>query len=133
MNALSTDTAGICGLFCGTCAFFGTECDGCLSDRVAPFCADCRHGFRTCSAAHGITRCHECGEFPCARLEEFSKIHIEHGVCHHTHVIDDLRFMRERGVEAWVEKQTQEHTCPKCGKLIIWYAQKCPDCFPEND
>lgn len=125
---LSVDTAGICGLFCGTCPFFPADCDGCLSDRVHPDCADCRHGFRDCAAAHKVTRCFECTDFPCSRLEDFSKIHIVNGICHHTHVIEDLKFMGEQGVQAWVDQQTQMHTCPSCGKLIIWYEQKCPDC-----
>ena len=58
---------GICGLYCGTCPFYlayrkndmayiekrsqekgysfdELRCDGCLSDKVAVHCKDCRHG-----------------------------------------------------------------------------------------
>ena len=59
---------GICGLYCGTCPSYlafrkydieyierlaiakgvyydALRCDGCLSDKVAEHCTDCRHGF----------------------------------------------------------------------------------------
>ncbi len=120
--------AGICGLFCGTCLYFRDDCDGCLSDRVRGSCIECRHGFRTCSKEHGVTRCYECGEFPCGRLDDFSKIHIENGICHHTNVVPDLRRMGEVGVRAWVEEQTAAHTCRDCGELILWYEAKTHAC-----
>ena len=69
---------GICGLYCGTCPSYlayrkndieymekrphekgysldELRCDGCLSDKVATHCNDCRHGFRTCAAEKQVT------------------------------------------------------------------------------
>lgn len=125
---LSTETAGICGLFCGTCQAFPDYCAGCLSDRVAAPCVQCSHGFRDCAAEHQVTWCWECADFPCGRLEQFSKEHIVNGICHHAHVIDDLRLMKEIGVEAWVAQQTAQHTCPHCGNLIHWFESSCQVC-----
>lgn len=122
------ETAAICGLFCGTCPSYPSECGGCLSNRVAPGCDDCGNGFRDCAAAHGVTRCFACEAFPCARLEAFSRRHIVNGICHHAQVIEDLRSMGEIGVEAWVERRTREHTCPACGKLVVWFHHSCPNC-----
>lgn len=130
---LTPCVAGICGLFCGTCPSFAEgKCSGCLSDHVAPHCVACVNGFRTCAAEQGVTRCFECAQFPCERLEAFSKIHIVNGICHHTHVIDDLNAMRQIGVQAWVDKQTQAHTCPECGRLILWHERECPCRAPSN-
>ena len=121
MRIPDENTAGICGLFCGTCPSYPKECHGCLSDLVKGDCVDCRHGFRTCAAKHEVRHCFECTEFPCQRLVDFSKIHIVNGICHHEHVIRDLEEMRNTSVKCWVEKQTAQHTCSLCGKLKLWH------------
>lgn len=120
--------AAICGLYCGTCPAFGADCDGCLSDRVAPGCDVCLNGFRECAAAHKAARCYECAEFPCQRLKAFSKRHYVNGIGHHVHVIEDLQTMKDIGVGAWTDRQREEHTCKNCGKSILWYERGCPDC-----
>lgn len=122
------ETAAICGLFCGTCPSYPEECEGCLSGKVAPSCADCGSGFRACAKSHRITRCYECPEFPCARLEDFSKRHIENGICHHAQVIGNLKSMKKLGLAAWTEEQTRKNTCHTCGQLIPWYERRCPAC-----
>lgn len=115
------ETAAICGLFCGTCPCYPEDCHGCLSDKLTPACTVCGNGFRTCAKEHGVERCYECAEFPCGRLEEFQKHHFCNGIGHHEQVISDLKEMGEGGVDKWVEKQTKQHTCEKCGELIYWY------------
>ena len=112
--------AGICGLFCGTCPSYPEDCHGCLSDKVRPGCEECIPGFRACSREHGVTRCYECGAFPCGRIHEFSKQHIVNGICHHENIIRDLKEMDRIGVENWVKDQTAQHICPQCGELMWW-------------
>lgn len=121
-------TAAICGLYCGTCPSYEIECEGCLSDRVAPGCDVCGNGFRACAESHDVIRCYECTEFPCERLEEFSKRHIVNGICHHEHVIEDLQYMKEHGVETWVTQQKESHTCKNCGEMILWFEENCNNC-----
>lgn len=125
---LHNDTAAICGLFCGICPSYPNSCEGCLSSHVAESCASCGNGFRTCVAEHGVTRCFECKEFPCARLEDFSHNHIENGICHHEHVIEDLSRMKEIGVTEWVEEQVEAHSCKECNELIPWSEHSCTKC-----
>ena len=128
MRTPTAEAAGICGLFCGTCQAYPAHCHGCLSDFVAAPCVSCRHGFRDCARQMGVTRCYECADFPCQRLEQFSREHIQNGICHHEHVLEDLRLMREIGVEAWVARQTKAHTCPQCGELILWFERDTHVC-----
>jgi hypothetical protein len=146
--------AGICGLYCGTCPNYLAEregdtarieaiaksnnmevsavgCDGCLSDRVMPFCVECKNGFRTCAKEKGVTWCFECAEFPCRRLEDFKKIHIVDGVPHHATVIEDLKYMKEHGVEAWVKRQEKAGSCPTCGKRLYFFTRECPACHTK--
>lgn len=126
-NVPGTETAAICGLFCGTCPSYPEECLGCLSDKVAAGCDLCPNGFRDCASSKGVTRCYECAEFPCGRLEDFSKRHIVNGICHHAKVIEDLESMKEMGLNEWVQGQTEAHTCPQCQKLIPWFSEDCPN------
>ena len=128
MTEYGSELAAICGLFCGTCPKYPGRCSGCLSDRVIAECVECRHGFRTCIAEKGIERCCDCAELPCARLAAFMPIHVENGIVHHEHVVDDLRMMREIGVQAWVDKQVHDHTCPVCGTLIPWMESETHSC-----
>ena len=121
-------TAGICGLFCGTCPSYPEDCHGCLSDKVAGHCVSCPNGFRTCAKEHEVTRCHQCESFPCERIEDFSKTHYENGIGHHVNVIKDLQYIKTNTVSDWVNSQTLENTCPNCGELIHWHEKNLHTC-----
>ena len=133
MTEYSTDLAGICGLFCGTCPSFPEKCEGCLSDRLAEHCVNCRFGFRVCAKEKGVTRCFECSDFPCDRLKSFIPVHVENDIVHHENIITDLRLMREIGVQNWVNQQVKDHTCPRCGKMIYWKDANTHNCNLRND
>jgi len=145
---------GICGLYCGACPGYlayrendveelnrisqrvgipvgEVRCNGCLSDRVLPQCVDCRHGFRGCAEDKGVTWCFQCPEMPCQRLRDFLDIHVVNGISHHAHVIDNLQYMKENGVEKWVKKQEEASCCPECGKKVYWFGRECPQCHTE--
>ena len=142
---------GICGLYCATCPNYlacrendveqlerisqkygipaeEIRCDGCLSDRVMPFCKECQHGFRQCTSQHKVTWCFECSDFPCQRLKDFTDIHIVNGISHHAKVIDDLQYMKEHGLEQWVKEQEKAGCCSQCRKRLYWFTRVCPDC-----
>ena len=142
---------GICGIYCGTCPKYlaprdrdkeylqraaaetglsvdEVRCDGCLSDTVFPGCRDCRHGFRRCAREKGVTWCFQCAEFPCPRLEGFLPIHVVNGISHHARLIEELQYLKERGTDAWLEKQDRSSRCPDCGKTLYWHARECPAC-----
>ncbi|MBQ8831557.1 MAG: DUF3795 domain-containing protein [Oscillospiraceae bacterium] len=123
------ECASICGLFCGACPAFPEECHGCFSDFVRSCCKNCNtHGFLDCAANHGVTRCYECGEFPCDKLKEFSIKPVINGICNHANVIPDSLRMKEIGVSAWVSEKITEHLCPKCGRLINWFEMNTHNC-----
>lgn len=124
----NTDTAAICGLFCGTCPCYPEECHGCLSNKLAFGCDTCGNGFRQCAREHDVERCYECTSFPCERLEHFKDQHVVNGIGHHKNVIKDLNIMKDQGVDSWVEEQTKKNLCSSCGKLLYWYDLKCHNC-----
>ena len=143
------DLAAICGLYCGTCPSWlaprendiqrvrkisevmhipidEVPCDGCLSNRVTRHCQECR--IRKCAIEKQVTWCFECDEFPCRQLRDFTGSHIVDGISHHANVIEDLRYMRERGIEQWLEQQDKAGRCPQCAKRLYWFSRKCPVC-----
>jgi hypothetical protein len=142
---------GICGIYCGTCPSYLAQqqndiaelekrarernftieearCNGCHSDKVMPTCVECKPGFRKCASEHGVTWCFECSAFPCQRLEDFKHVHIENGISHHEHLIEELQYIKDNGMDAWLEKMDREGRCPQCGKLLYWFVRGCPDC-----
>lgn len=142
---------GICGIYCGDCPSYlanrtgdikelearaqrtgrtvpEVRCDGCLSDNVAPACQACGHGFRQCAREHGVTWCFKCPDFPCQRSHSFRDIHVENGISHHEHLIDELYYLKDHGPAAWLVKKAGEARCPQCGKSLYWCARTCPDC-----
>jgi hypothetical protein len=151
MDAKNRELVGICGIYCGSCPSYLAQvendvaelekrardmgftleevrCNGCLSDKVMPTCVECRHGFRQCAREHEVTWCFQCADFPCQRLEDFKDVHIVDGISHHEHLIDELYYLREHGIEAWLEKREAESRCPQCGKRLYWCIRTCPDC-----
>jgi len=151
MKKTDNRLVGICGLYCKTCPRYlayqdqdkeelqkmsqadgvpveAIRCDGCLSDHVYPTCRDCRHGFRRCAGEKKVTWCFQCPDFPCQRLEDFSKVHMVNGIWHHKRVVQNLQFMKDSRTKEWVRRQEKDESCPNCGKLLYWYALKCPRC-----
>ncbi len=125
-------SAAICGLYCENCPAFGQECYGCLSSYVAEECRRCPNGFRLCVQEHGVTRCFECPEFPCARLEDFTQTHIVNGIKHHELVIENLREMRDKGIEQWLRRMDHETRCPTCERRLMWFETSCPLCDEDK-
>lgn len=142
---------GICGIYCGTCprhlapriqddayltqtsletGYSADEirCDGCLSEKVYPACIDCRAGFRRCAQERNVTWCFQCQEFPCQRLRDFLDIHIVNGISHPAKLIEELQSMKDRGIDAWIEKQEETDCCPRCGRILYWYDLQCSRC-----
>jgi hypothetical protein len=146
-----SDLVGICGLYCGNCPFYlayrkkdttqlekiskesgipveKIRCDGCLSRKPSIHCITCKLGFRECAADHKVTWCFQCSDFPCKRLEDFLNIHIVNGKSHHAKVIENLEFMKDHGIEKWVELQKRSSSCMDCGNQLYWFESKCSKC-----
>lgn len=75
-----------------------------------------------------MTWCFQCHSFPCRRLSDFTGSHIVNGISHHAHVVEDLRYMKEHGIEQWVEEQEKAARCPQCRERLYWSVRECPKC-----
>lgn len=142
----------VCGLYCGACPMYlATQsddeqkrstllkrlssgptkltiddllCDSCLGNgRVASFCQRC--AIRACPASKSnVIRCSDCPDFPCSRITDFNN----DGMLHHAEVLDNLRRIREMGVEEWAEFEEERWRCTRCHLPMSWYDSKCSSC-----
>ena len=143
-----------CGLYCGACPMylatqendeqrltamqkqFGSSglmtklskedllCDGCLSGgRLASFCREC--AIRDSATDKTKTRrCSECAELGCDRITGFNN----DGIPHHGEVLENLRQLREMGIEDWTKHEENRWRCPKCRTMFSWYDPECQKC-----
>ncbi len=108
---------GPCGLFCGACG--ATDCDGCLSDNIDDWVKHCK--FRKCSRERRLDFCCHCIEYPCKELNDF----MTDKWPHHWTMKPNLEYIRDNGVEKWIEEQKRVWSCSSCGAEICWYQKRC--------
>ena len=132
MNAEDSDEwdISICGLNCAECDIYhaghGNEkvrdeivewfkkernetikpeqiaCNGCRGSLDAHWSADCK--MMLCAKKRGLQYCFQCEEFPCEVLSKFAS----DDVAHHKRTVENLRKMKEIGVEEWIEAQKRK-------------------------
>ena len=126
----------VCGLNCAKCdiyrAFRGDErlrdgivewfrkernetvkpeqirCEGCRGPLDVHWSPECK--MMLCAKKRGLEYCFLCEDFPCANVNEFSS----DGASHHKRTIENLKRMKEIGVEAWIEEQKTKGQCVLC-------------------
>lgn len=91
------------------------DCEGCKGRNL---CGPCK--IKDCAAPKGIDSCAECAEYPCAVLDAFEN----DGAPHHKQAGENLRSIRENGVNVWFAHLTPALRC-HCGRRQSWY-HLCP-------
>jgi len=138
------ELAAYCGLYCGNCETRRAwkdkdadslmreaeesgrpveeiHCDGCKSDDVIFWCRQCR--IKDCAVGKSLQFCSDCSDFPCQLILEF-----EHSRPHHEGVIQELRRIRESGIDGWLIEQDMKWRCPSCGHRTTYYDRTCSKC-----
>ena len=129
--------AAYCGLYCGACMGMilteraeGDQTTGHLedvdNDSSCPGCdspgmAECE--FIQCNKEHGTESCAFCPELPCSKLILFMDEYE-----HHKGVLDNLKRIKEIGMENWVTEQKKYWSCHTCGSRTQWYQKVCTSC-----
>jgi hypothetical protein len=132
-----------CGMYCSVCSvraaiqnndqdlkkalasFFGTSpenivCDGCMSEKTFQFAKTC--SIRACAQKKNLTGCHQCGDFPCNNIKNFSIAPAK------SRILKAIPRWKELGTERFVAEVENQYTCSKCGTLLHRYANKCSKC-----
>lgn len=117
-----------CGMNCALCMAYQREtkhCSGCRSDNI-PFESCRRCVIKNCNTLlqNGWPDCSPCDK-PCARLKQLDK---RYRTKYNMSMLDNLTFIRDYGMEAFLAQQTVRWECPTCGGLICVHHRKCPRC-----
>ncbi|HPQ39256.1 MAG TPA: DUF3795 domain-containing protein [bacterium] len=97
----------VCGLNCARCKLeaYG-DCGGCRGSRDTHWSPDCF--FLSSAEEKGLDYCFQCDEFPCEPLRGFAA----DGHEHHRITVENLKRMREIGLENWLAEQPEPMFCP---------------------
>lgn len=124
-----------CGMDCSLCRSYQAQhkdlkaqgfnykyCPGCI-----PRGENCLHMGDQCDLlAKGLVRfCFECEAFPCKRLKSLDK---RYRTKYHMGMIENLNFIQEHGMDAFLQKQCVLWHCPSCEGLICCHNGLCLTC-----
>lgn len=124
-----------CGMNCGLCVsylamkydlkkqgFRKTYCSGCL-----PRGKNCTFMKNQCDLlGKGLVRfCYECENFPCNRLKALDK---RYRTKYHMSMIENLKFIKDYGIERFLEKEEAKWRCSECGGVICCHNGLCLNC-----
>ena len=124
-----------CGINCGTCvAFFGYTMSGRKRKHV---CMGCRNRTSLCAFIkkkckrvankQPVDFCFECSDFPC---ENLAKLDETYNRKYELSLIGNLNYIKEKGMNAFIENEKKKWTCPTCGEVISVHTKKCYNCDP---
>jgi len=101
------------------------RCQGCLSDDRFMHCQQC--AIRDCTKEKGYTGCHECAEFPCRHIDNFS-MSVGKKV-----ILRCVPYRREVGTKKWIADEEARYFCPECGNKVFRGVVKCNQCKTKLD
>jgi len=76
-----------------------------------------------------IDFCYDCSDFPCPRLKLLDK---RYRTFYHMSNIENLEFIKENGIECFLEKEVEKWKCPECGGPISCHNGICFRCKPGD-
>jgi len=139
-GAFEADLIAPCGMNCGVCKAYLAYSRGVpyVKGKVT-HCAGCRARNKNCAfirrACERIRRgqirfCHECADMPCKRLSKLDEYYrARYGMS----MIENLKMMRERGIDEFLASQAKRYRCPGCGDVISVHDGKCYACGYQAD
>lgn len=124
-----------CGMNCALCVSYQFG-QGDLNKQGfnRRYCPGCRPRGKNCTfmAQHckrlrkGTVRyCYLCPAFPCKRLKDLDK---RYSTKYGMSMIDNLRYIKEHGIEAFLLKEQDKWKCPSCGATICCHSHSCLSC-----
>jgi hypothetical protein len=78
------------------------RCEGCRGPLHAHWSSDCT--MMSCAKQRGLEYCFQCADFPCEMLIDFAS----DGVSHHKRTVENMKKMKEIGIDVWVSEQKKK-------------------------
>lgn len=129
---MRTDLIAPCGMNCSICiGFFGYTMSGkqrkikCIGCK--PSGKSCAHLRKYCKklTSNEIEYCYQCSDFPCKQLQKLDNNYRER---FDKSMVENLAFIKENGMEPFLQKQEEKYTCPICGGVICVHNGTCYSC-----
>ena len=130
-----TDLIAPCGMNCAICAGHLALKNDIKSKGVRmPYCSGCRPRDKKCAFLkkrctllmdNTVRFCYECEKFPCKYLQGIDKRYRSN---FRMSMIENLEFIKENGIEQFLEKENKKWKCPDCGGTISCHNGICFEC-----
>ena len=137
--AIDTELVSPCGTNCAICASYLAQKNDVKSRGVKmPYCIGCRPRNKNCAflkkscvrlSRGEVTFCFECEGFPCHNLATIDRRYRDR---YRMSMIDNLIFIKENGLEKFLEEQEETWKCQTCGELISCHNGLCFNCELEK-
>lgn len=121
-----------CGMNCRICiGFFGYTMSG---KKRKMRCIGCKPRDKNCAflkkyckilRKKEIDYCYGCSDFPCVNLEKIDKMYRER---YNMSMIENLEFIRDKGMKEFLKQQKEKYICPECGGVICVHNGLCYSC-----
>ena len=128
-----------CGMNCALCSsYLAMKCDLKSRGVKMPYCVGCRPRNKTCAfvkkrcskVLNGkVSFCFECNSFPCDMLKALDE---RYKARYRMSMIENLKSIRDNGIEDFLSKQNQVWKCKNCGQLICCHNGICYNCGLEE-
>jgi len=133
---METSLVAPCGINCNQCiAYFGYTMSG--KPRVHT-CNGCRPKDKNCAflkqdcdllSERAIDFCFECDDYPCENLKKIDRNYQEK---YKISLIENLEFIRDKGVDEFLENQKAKYACSECGSPLCIHDGRCYTCLTPN-
>ena len=124
-----------CGMNCGICSAYLASKYAIRSRGLKmPYCLGCRPRDKKCAFLkkrcdlllnNQVGYCHECKDFPCLAL---SHINERYKALYRMSMIENLMFIKEKGIKRFLEQEADKWKCPECGAEICCHNGICFNC-----
>ena len=123
-----------CGMNCGICKYYYREknqCPGCRVDDENKLkgCLECSIVNCDNIKKNHNEFCFECPDTPCKRLKNLDK---RYRTKYHMSMLENLDFIKGKGIRLFLEKEKQKWKCPKCKGIVTCHGGTCLTCGFEK-
>jgi len=133
LNPISEELIAPCGMNCAICSRYlayvnnlkRSQCIGCRPKNKR-----CAYLFKKCTGINNTSKgdavfCFECGQYPC---EQIKRIDARYRNNYGMSMINNLEYIKDKGIGKFIKEQYKKYRCAKCGGLISIHNGKCFRC-----
>jgi len=119
-----------CGMNCGICKAYHREkntCPGCRENHPNEPVNRSKCIIKNCEdmKKNNWKYCTKCSKLPCKRMKQLDKRYTTN---YNMSMLENLKFIKDKGMDAFLEKEKKKWTCPECGGIVTCHGGICLDC-----